>query len=80
MIVSVFVRRLKGGRTFDEFLAEWEADPGFDAPTRVFNAPSIDDPRDVITIGFVTSRWRSSRPAWPRSPHRRPSATTGSTR
>jgi len=22
-------------------------------PTRVFNAPSLDDPRDVITIGFV---------------------------
>ena len=53
MIVSVFVRRLKQGRTFEEFLAEWEADRGFGVPTRVFNAPSIDDPRDVITIGFV---------------------------
>jgi hypothetical protein len=53
MIVSVFVRRLKEGRTFEEFLAEWEADRGFGVPTRVFNAPSIDDPRDVITIGFV---------------------------
>jgi len=53
MIVSVFVRRLKEGRTFEEYLAEWEADRGFGVPTRVFNAPSIDDPRDVITIGFV---------------------------
>jgi hypothetical protein len=53
VIVSVFVRRLKEGRTFEEFLAEWEADRGFGVPTRVFNAPSIDDPRDVITIGFV---------------------------
>jgi len=53
MIVSVFVRRLKQGRTFEEFLAEWEADRGFGVPTRVFNAPSLDDPRDVITIGFV---------------------------
>jgi hypothetical protein len=26
MIVSVFVRRLKQGRTFEEFIAEWEAD------------------------------------------------------
>lgn len=53
MIVSVFVRRLKPGRTFEEFIAEWEADRGFGAPTRVVNAQSLDDPRDVLTIGFV---------------------------
>ena len=38
MIVSVFVRRLKDGRTFEEFLQEWEADVGFGVPTRVFKA------------------------------------------
>ena len=53
MIVSVFVRRLKDGRTFADFVAEWEADEGFGVPTRVFNAQSLDDPRDVISIGFV---------------------------
>ena len=53
MIASVFVRRLKPGRTFAEFVAEWTADVGFGVPTRVFNAPSLDDPRDIITIGFV---------------------------
>jgi len=53
MIVSVFVRRLKPGRTFDEFIAEWEADRGFGVPTRVVNAQSLDDPRDVLTVGFV---------------------------
>lgn len=53
MIASIFVRRLKPGRTFAEFVAEWEADVGFGVPTRVFNAPSLQDPRDVITIGFV---------------------------
>ena len=53
MIVSVFVRRLKEGRTFAEFVEEWEADEGFGVPTRVFNAQSLDDPRDVISIGFV---------------------------
>ena len=26
---------------------------GFGVPTRVFNAQSLDDPRDVISIGFV---------------------------
>ena len=53
MIVSVFVRRLKEGRTYEEFVAEWEADRGFGVPTRVFTAQSLEDPRDVITIGFV---------------------------
>jgi hypothetical protein len=53
VIVSVFVRRLKEGRTFEDFVAEWEADEGFGVPTRVFNAQSLDDPRDVISIGFV---------------------------
>lgn len=53
MIVSVFVRRLKEGRTFAEFVEEWEADRGFGVPTRVFNALSLDDPRDVLSIGFV---------------------------
>jgi hypothetical protein len=53
MIVSVFVRRLKEGSTFQDFVKEWEADQGFGVPTRVFNAQSLDDPRDVISIGFV---------------------------
>ena len=53
MIVSVFVRRLKEGRTFAEFVEEWEADVGFGVPTRVFNAQSLDDPRDIVSIGFV---------------------------
>lgn len=53
MIVSVFVRRLKEGKTFAEFVAEWEADEGFGVPTRVFNAQSLEDPRDVISIGLV---------------------------
>jgi hypothetical protein len=53
VIVSVFVRRLRKGRTFAEFVEEWEADEGFGVPTRVFNAQSLDDPRDIISVGFV---------------------------
>ena len=53
MLVSVFVRRLKEGCTFDDFVREWEADRGFGVPTRVLNAQRLDDPRDVLTIGFV---------------------------
>ncbi|HEX5251508.1 MAG TPA: hypothetical protein VFW14_17730 [Gaiellales bacterium] len=44
--MSVFVRRLEPGRTFEQVIAEWEADRGFGVPTRVVNAQSLDDPRD----------------------------------
>jgi len=69
MIVSVFVRRLKPGATFQDFVREWEADEGFGVPTRVFNAQSLADPRDVISIGFVATgteqvkQWLATAPA-----------------
>jgi hypothetical protein len=69
MIVSVFVRRLKPGATFQDFVREWEADAGFGVPTRVFNAQSLTDPREVISIGFVAvtpeqvAQWLSTAPA-----------------
>ncbi|HUK68290.1 MAG TPA: hypothetical protein VLW50_05980 [Streptosporangiaceae bacterium] len=48
---------------------EWEADEGFGVPTRVFNALSLTDPRDIISIGFVAvaadqaTLWLSTAPA-----------------
>jgi hypothetical protein len=53
VIISVFARRLKPGHSFDEFVAEWEADEGFGVPTRVFNGISLEDPCDVVSVGFV---------------------------
>lgn len=55
MIVSVFVRRLKEGATFEQFEAEWAADEGYGIPTRVFNSQSVLDPRDVLSVGFVSA-------------------------
>ncbi len=53
MIVSVFIRRLKEGVSFEEFEAAWQADDGYGVPARVFNSVSLASPRDVLTIGFV---------------------------
>ncbi len=53
MIVSVFIRRLKEGVSFEEFEAAWEADDGYGVPARVFNSISLESPRDILTIGFV---------------------------
>jgi hypothetical protein len=51
--VSVFVRRRRDGCSFEDFVRAWGADQGFGVPTRVFNAQSLEDPRDIISIGFV---------------------------
>jgi hypothetical protein len=53
MIVSVFVRRLKPGATFQDFVREWEADAGFGVPARVFNAQSLSDSREILSVAFV---------------------------
>jgi hypothetical protein len=53
MIVAVFVRKLKPGVTFEEFERAWEADQGYGVPARVFNAVSLEDPREVLSVGFV---------------------------
>lgn len=53
MVIALFLRRLKEGRTFDEFIEEWKADQGFGIPTRVFNAQSLSDPRTILSVGFV---------------------------
>lgn len=49
----MFRRRLREGATFEDFIRAWEADRGFGVPARVFNAVSLDDPREVLSIGFV---------------------------
>jgi hypothetical protein len=53
VIVAVFRRRLKAGKSFEDFKQAWEAKQGFGAPTRVFNAVNLADDREVLSIGFV---------------------------
>ncbi len=53
MIVAVFRRRLKPGRTFEDFERAWEAERGFGVPARVFNAVSLSDPAEILSVGFV---------------------------
>ncbi|WP_353827311.1 hypothetical protein [Agromyces sp. SYSU T0242] len=53
MIIAIFRRRLRDGATFDDFISAWEADQGFGVPARVFNAVSVDDSREILSVGFV---------------------------
>ena len=47
MIVAVFRRRLKPGKTPEDFARAWEAERGFGVPARVFTAISLADPREI---------------------------------
>jgi len=53
MLVAIFRRYLKEGATFDDFISAWEADKGFGVPARVFNAVSLTDEREILSVGFV---------------------------
>jgi hypothetical protein len=53
IFVSVFVRKLRAGKTYDDFKAAWYPDVGFGVPTRVINGVRLDDPAEILSIGFV---------------------------
>ncbi len=52
MIVSVLIRRLREGKDYSDFRAAWLPDKGFGVPTRVVSGVGLEDPREVVTIGF----------------------------
>ena len=52
MIISILVRRLREGKTYEDFREAWLPEKGFGWPTRVVSAQRMDDPREIVTIGF----------------------------
>ncbi len=61
MFISVFARRLKPGKTYEDFIAAWYPDKGFGIPTRgPFVARNIADDREVLVIGFIDLPGRAS--------------------
>jgi hypothetical protein len=52
IVISVLVRRLREGKTYEDFREAWLPDQGFGFPTRVISAIRAGDDREVITIGF----------------------------
>jgi hypothetical protein len=53
MIVSVIVRRLRPGSSLEDFQKAWYPTRGFGVPSRVMNAIRLDDPREIVSIGFL---------------------------
>ena len=52
MLISVLVRRLREGKTYEDFRAAWLPDKGFGVRPRVVTGQRMDDPRQIVTIGF----------------------------
>ena len=61
MLGVVFVRRLREGKTYDDFVDAWYPDTGFGVPARILSGPGIADVREIVTIGFVDVRPRRPR-------------------
>lgn len=52
IIITVLVRQLREGRSYEDFREAWLPDQGFDFPTRVVSAQNVMNDREIITIGF----------------------------
>lgn len=57
MLVAVFRRRLKEGKTYRDFQDAWYPQEGFAAhfgvPGRIVNARRLDDEREILSVGFL---------------------------
>ena len=61
MFVTVLVRRLKPGKTYEDFLRAWYPDKGFGFPGQgPFLARNVDDPAEILTYGIVDLPDRTS--------------------
>jgi len=52
MIISILTRTLREGKTLEDFRAAWERQGGFGVPTRVVTGQGLENPREIVTIGF----------------------------
>lgn len=57
MFVSVLVRRLKPGKTYEDFVDAWYPDKGFGFGGRgPILARSIEDEREILAVAFLDLR------------------------
>jgi len=51
--ISIVTRRLKKGKTYEDFRKAWYHTVGFGTAGRLYTAINVFDPREVIVVGFV---------------------------
>lgn len=55
MTVAIVTRKLKPGKTYEDFRKAWYHTVGFGAKTRMYTALNVFDPTEIIVMGFVES-------------------------
>jgi hypothetical protein len=53
MVISIVTRRLKRGKTYEDFRKLWYHTVGFGAPSKLYSAINAFDPREIIVVGLV---------------------------
>ncbi|MGH2614986.1 MAG: hypothetical protein ACRDJC_07090 [Thermomicrobiales bacterium] len=54
MFISVLVRRLRPGKTYEDFVRAWYPDKGFGFAGRgPLLAVNIEDEREILAVGFI---------------------------
>jgi hypothetical protein len=53
MLAVVFRRHLREGVRYDDYVDAWRAEKGYGVKARVLNATSLENEREVLTVGFV---------------------------
>ncbi|HRE39692.1 MAG TPA: hypothetical protein PLG90_00005 [Ignavibacteria bacterium] len=51
--ISIFVRKLKTGKTYEDFKKNWFPDKPFPIPVRVINSININDKSEILSVGFL---------------------------
>ncbi len=50
---SIITRRLKEGKTYEDFRKAWYHTVGFGTPSKLYTTINVFDPREIIVIGFI---------------------------
>jgi hypothetical protein len=64
MLMAVLVRRLQEGVTYEQFREAWQPEHGFGREVRVLNAPNVDDPRQIVSVGLMPDATKEDVPAF----------------
>jgi predicted NBD/HSP70 family sugar kinase len=53
MVVSIITRRLKEGKTYEDFRKAWYHTVGFGTASKLYTMINAFNPREIVVIGFV---------------------------
>jgi hypothetical protein len=52
IVISILTRRLKEGKTYEDFRKAWYHTAGYGAPTKLYTAINVFDQREIIVVGI----------------------------